>query len=107
MEADYLAFCDEFKIRRPDATQVIATRNGRTTRADCIYREPQLIVELDGGSHKTDERFDGDRKRDRRNLVAGWPTVRVTPKHLYIERAELAADLLALMAPAGRAKAAR
>jgi hypothetical protein len=97
MEADYLAFCDEFDIPRPDATQRRQSVHGRVTRADCVYEQPRILVELDGGSHRTDERFNSDRARDRANLVRGWRTIRVTVRHLRYERAELAADLAALL----------
>ena len=97
MEADYLAFCDEFGVPRPDDTQVKRRHGGRVTRADAIYEGPRVIVELDGGSHRTEAAFHDDRERDRRNLVAGWRTIRVTVRHLRYERAELAADMLIVL----------
>lgn len=97
MEIAYLAFCDEYGLRRPDDMNIVRVVRGRVTEADAVYREARLIVELDGGSHRTGRRFDDDRARDRRNLVEGWPTVRVTNRHLDHERDELAADLLALV----------
>lgn len=98
MERDYLTFCDGHGIPRPDEMNVCRTIHGRLIEADAVYVDERVIIELDGGSHMTRRRFHGDRSRDRANLVDGWPTVRVTDRHLDHERAELAADLAALLA---------
>lgn len=102
MEADFLAFLDANHLPRPDLSNVCRTIHDRFIEADAVYLEARLIIELDGGSHTTYERFHGDRSRDRSNLVDGWRTVRVTGRHLDIpaERRELAADLRVLLAPA-------
>jgi very-short-patch-repair endonuclease len=102
MEADFLAFLDERHLPRPDDTNVCRTIHGRRIEADAVYIDPRLIIELDGGSHRTYSRFHDDRARDRSNLVDDWRTVRVTSRHLDIprEREELAADLRALLARA-------
>jgi hypothetical protein len=99
MEADFLAFCDDRGLPRPDATNVSREIHGRKIEADAVYVEARLLVELDGGSHKTAARFHGDRARDRANLADGWPTIRVTAPHLrYADEAdELEADLRALL----------
>jgi very-short-patch-repair endonuclease len=96
MEADFLAFLDAENLSRP-LTNVARTIHGRWIEAGAVYPEQRLIVELDGGSHRTERRFHGDRSRDRANLVDGWRTIRITPRHLYRERRELAADLRALL----------
>jgi very-short-patch-repair endonuclease len=96
MEADFLAFLDAERLPRP-LTNVARTIHGRWIEADAVYPEQRLIVELDGGSHRTERRFHTDRSRDRANLVDGWRTIRITPRHLYRERRELVADLRALL----------
>jgi very-short-patch-repair endonuclease len=98
MEADFLAFCDERGLPRPDDTNVCRQIHGRWIAADAVYYGARLIIELDGGSHRTGRRFDDDRARDRANLVDGWRTVRVTSRHLDHERDELDRDLRRLLA---------
>lgn len=102
MEADFLAFCDERELPRPDEMNVCREIHGRLIVADGVYLDARLIVELDGGSHRTNRRFDDDRARDRANLADGWPTVRVTSRHLDHERDELDADMRRLLAPTMR-----
>jgi very-short-patch-repair endonuclease len=96
MEADFLAFCDDRGLPRPEMN-VARLLRGRWIEADGLYADPGVLIELDGGSHMTTERFHSDRSRDRANLVEGLPTVRVTPRHLREEADELAADLLQLI----------
>ncbi len=96
MEADFLAFLDEHGLPRPE-TNVCRAVGGRWIEADAVFAGPRLIVELDGGSHLTVERFHSDRERDRTNLVGGWRTIRVTSRHLDEGRDELLADLVVLL----------
>jgi hypothetical protein len=51
MEADFLAFLDEHGLARP-LTNVARTIHGRWIEADAVYPDQQLVVELDGGSHR-------------------------------------------------------
>lgn len=98
METDFRTFCDDHGLPRPDATNVRRTIHGRWIEADAVYVEARIIVELDGGSHRTTKRFHGDRARDRANLAqGGWRTVRVTSRHLDHEADELAVDLRLLL----------
>lgn len=81
MEADFLAFLDAHALPRP-LMNVARTLRGRWIEADAVYPQAKLIVELDGGSHRTERRFHGDRERDRAHLAEGWRTIRVTQRHL-------------------------
>lgn len=100
MEAEFLAFCAARGLCEPDHTNVERDLHGRTIRADAVYQAARIIVELDGGSHRTAKRLDDDRARDRANLAEGnWRTVRITSRHLDHEADELAADLLVLVGP--------
>jgi len=68
-------------------------------RADCLWREQRLIVELDGRAyHGTRAAFERDRRRDRRALLAGWGTIRVTWAMLDHEATDLERDIRGLMA---------
>jgi very-short-patch-repair endonuclease len=66
--------------------------------ADCVWRAPRVVVELDGyASHGTRAAFDRDRARDRALQAAGWRVVRITWRHLHEERDDLVAELRALL----------
>jgi very-short-patch-repair endonuclease len=80
--------------------------NGRVGdyEADCLWREQQVIVELDGGGvHDTTAAFERDRERDRRLAVAGWTTLRVTWRQLHDDPRAVAADLEAVLTTTPRA----
>ena len=65
---------------------------------DCVWPAQRVIVELDGRAvHLTVERYESDRRKDRKLKVAGWEPIRVTPRMLIVERSELTADLHRLL----------
>lgn len=71
---------------------------GRFFRADAIWTEARLIVELDGGAaHGTEMAFENDRERDRLLLVEGWSTTRITWRQLRDKPDDVAADLRRLL----------
>ena len=71
-------------------------------KADCLWREERLIVELDSRTHHhTVRAFERDRDRDRRALVAGWSTIRVTWRMLDLQSGELERDLTRLLSARG------
>jgi very-short-patch-repair endonuclease/predicted transcriptional regulator of viral defense system len=89
LERDFLAFLDEHGFPRPRRNHVV-----EGFLCDCVWPEQRLIVELDGGAHRTTKRFHSDRRRDRKLTIAGWRVIRVTARQLD---AELARDLLAAL----------
>jgi hypothetical protein len=74
-------------------------------RPDFLWRAQRLILEVDSAKyHRTRRRFEGDRRRDQRSLVAGWLTVRTTDRQIKKRPKELhatVAKLLAQAPPAG------
>lgn len=97
IEDRFLAFVARFDLPRP-AVNVLLELETRVIEADCLWREPRLIVELDGHeSHGTRAAFESDRKRDRDLRVAGWSVVRVTWRQLEDEPEVLASDLRNLL----------
>lgn len=90
-EEEFLAFLDEHDLPRPQTSRS-RTLRGHTIEADGVYEEARLIIEIDGGSHKTERRFHEDRERDRAHLVEGWNTIRVSRLS-----DQLAADIRALL----------
>lgn len=47
-------------------------------RADFAYPDVKVILETDGGWHRTRRRIDSDKRRDQRAARAGWLTLRFT-----------------------------
>lgn len=99
LEDQFRAFIDQYDLPRPTFS-VPMTIDGLSIRADCVWHEQRLIVELDDRqSHDRTRAFESDRRRDRKLLRAGWYTARVTGRHLRHEREELAADFADLLRP--------
>jgi very-short-patch-repair endonuclease len=68
---------------------------------DLVYREFRTVVEYDGGQHRTDEsQFDIDIERIDRMIDADWRVLRVG-KALMRKRAELIAELAAILSARG------
>jgi len=71
---------------------------GRFFEVDCLWAEQRLIVELDGRAvHGTEMAFEGDRRRDRLLIAAGWRVTRVTWRQLRDEPSAVAADLRSML----------
>jgi very-short-patch-repair endonuclease len=63
-------------------------------------------VETDGlAAHRTRRAFEDDRTRDRRTLLAGYHTIRLTAYALRDDPHEVARDLRALLTQAGTSSA--
>lgn len=92
LEEAFLRFLDARGLPRPLLNRHVAGKE-----RDCVYPDRGIVIELDGWWSHGKARFDADRGRDRRLLVAGLATVRVTFEHLETEADELDADLRALL----------
>lgn len=98
LEERFVSFVDERGLPRPKLNADVAIR-GRFFRADCLWAEQRLIVELDGrATHGTRRAFERDRERDRLLLVDAWHVVHVTWLQLRDEPEALAADLRRILA---------
>lgn len=63
-------------------------------KVDFHWRDPQLIVEVDGAAyHSTSSRFENDRRRDRTLVAAGYRVMRVTWRQMKHEQLALAVQL--------------
>lgn len=83
LEERFLSLCRRHGIGLP---QVNGQVNG--FEVDCFWPKASLIVELDGGAaHRTARAFERDRERDRKMLLAGLRTIRLTAAALKDERA--------------------
>ena len=101
IEEVFLALIDELGFTRPELNVWIALGD-HWIKADCLWREQRLIVELDSRTHHdTTHAFERDRLRDRRALAAGWNTIRVTWRMLNEQTAGLERDLTQLLSAPG------
>src|SRR5204862_631066 len=73
LERDFLAFLDAENLPRPYRNVTVGGYE-----CDCVWPGHRLIVELDGRAHRTRQRFESDRLRDRKLTLADWHPVRVT-----------------------------
>lgn len=93
MEERFHAFLAAHRLPWPIFNGTLALR-GRLLRPDCMWPKQRLVVELDSRAvHGTDRAFQGDRKRDRELLAAGWRSMRVTWAQLRDEPDAVAGDL--------------
>ncbi len=96
MEVRFAALLARTDLPKPTLNTLLDL-DGFKVEADCLWREQQAIVELDGGeAHGTRVAFESDRERDRRLQAAGWRVIRVTWRQLD-NPAPLLADLRNLL----------
>ena len=96
LEDAFIGLLDRHRLPRPLLNRWL-TIGSDHVRADALYPDHRLIVELDGRrDHATTKAFHGDRKRDRRLLALGWQTARFTWRDMEDEHAT-AQELQALL----------
>ncbi len=97
LEEMLIELVDEFGLRRPEVNGTLSV-DGRVFEPDCLWRDAGLVVELDSRQfHDAVQAFEADRERDRRLMLAGWSTIRVTHRMLTLGRRQLATDLTDLL----------
>jgi very-short-patch-repair endonuclease len=95
-EQRFLSFCRRHRLPTP---AVGARIEG--FEVDFVWPDASLVVETDGlAAHRTRHAMERDRVRDRRLLLAGYRTVRLTVRALRDEPKVVAADLRALLSGA-------
>src|SRR4051794_18774164 len=78
LEKAFLAFLDSRGLPRPHRNMFVLG-----AERDCAWPEAKLIVELDSWqAHGMRRSFESDRLRDRKLLLAGWRSIRVTARML-------------------------
>lgn len=103
LERRFLEFLRSARLPLPE-TNVVLHLPGRSLEVDCLWRDPDLVVELDGhATHRTRRQFEDDRERDRALATARITVVRVTWRQLHDHAAALERDL---RTPLSRAPAA-
>ncbi len=72
---------------------------GGLIRPDFMWRAQRLIVEADSAKyHRTRQRFEADRLRDQRAMVAGWRVIRTTHRQIKQRPGELRDTIAHLLA---------
>jgi very-short-patch-repair endonuclease len=80
-EDRFLALIRRARLPSPEANVRIGD-----CEVDFLWREPRLVVEVDGFAfHASERQFESDRRRDARLLAAGFHVMRVTWRQLVDE----------------------
>ena len=96
LERALLALIRDAGLPEPLTQQVIEGE-----RVDFFWPQANLVVEVDGYEfHKSRARFEDDRRRDAKLMVAGYRVLRVTQPRLQFESAALLSELIALLGAA-------
>ena len=84
-ERRFLRFVDAHELPRPDALNARVAGH----RADCVYRTPRVVVELDGRAyHERRDQMRADRQRDFDYQVAGHRILRLLWDELHADEAD-------------------
>jgi hypothetical protein len=101
VEEAMLALSRAVGLPRPEVNAWLNLGDGGAMiQPDFMWRAQRLIVEVDSKYHRTQQRYERDRRRDQRATVAGWRVVRTTKRQIKRRPAELHATVAALLARA-------
>ncbi|HEY1356625.1 MAG TPA: DUF559 domain-containing protein [Solirubrobacterales bacterium] len=89
LEDRFASLLARSEIPQPQLNALVDV-GGELIEADCLWARERVIIELDGGAHRTDSAFESDRARDRRLQALGWKVGRVTWSQLDEPEAVLA-----------------
>jgi very-short-patch-repair endonuclease len=103
LERAFLSLVRDAGLPEPSANVLVEEQ-----RVDCCWRRASLIVEVDGYAfHKSRAKFEADRKRDAKLVLAGYRVLRVTHRRIEFESEELVRELRQLLSePGGAVEAA-
>jgi len=95
LERRFTAYVRRHALVPPDARNAVVAGS----EADCVWRRPRLVVELDSRSHhqRRSEMLE-DKRRDRRYLLAGWTPVRLMWEELEPDDPAVAGQLARFLA---------
>jgi very-short-patch-repair endonuclease len=75
----WLALLDAAGVPEPEVGGFVDPGDGGDPiEVDNVWRDARLIVEVDGGDHRSPDIRRKDGERDRRLRAAGWTVLRVT-----------------------------
>jgi hypothetical protein len=100
LEEGFLALCRRAGLPLPEVQQwLILPDGGPPIRADFLWREQRLVVEVDGMKyHGTQQATKHDARRDQRLIVHGYRPIRTGWRQVFFYPEELEATLRALVA---------
>jgi hypothetical protein len=85
-ERDFLDFCEDHDIPRPELNAIV-----EGYEVDALWRDRKLIVELDSwGHHRGRTAFENDRRKDGVLQLAGYIVLRITWRRFEDEPEEVA-----------------
>lgn len=97
-EERFLALIDKSGLTRPRVNTWIPLVDGTGYRADFLWRDAGLIVEIDGRTYHAKRRaFTDDRRRDRRLALAGFETRRFAASELVADPDRVTAEVRAFL----------
>ncbi|MFS8899925.1 DUF559 domain-containing protein [Synechococcus sp. H60.2] len=73
--------------------QVLQSVTGQSFRADLLWREGKVVVEVDGPEHCSRDRYYQDRLRDYQLLISGYLVLRI-PNDLVMSDCERAVEMI-------------
>jgi very-short-patch-repair endonuclease len=98
-EEHFIALVERFGLPAPEVNRWIPLSDGGGYSPDFLWREPKLIVEVDGRAYHARRRaFAHDRRRDRRLVLAGFHTIRYAASEVTGRPEAVAAELAQLLA---------
>lgn len=98
LEGRFVDFLRERGLPEPELNVEVRV-GGHRFVLDCLWRDAGLVVELDGRpAHADGDRHDRDSWRDRKLLLVGLETIRVTWRQLSSSPEELERDIRAALA---------
>ena len=99
LEEAFLALCRHAGLPAPAVNEWVKVDDGPPLKADFLWREQRLIVEVDGwAAHGTRNRFESDRRRDQRSRRAGLDTLRFTHRQVVRDPGWVAESTVAMLA---------
>lgn len=78
LERLFLAGVRAAGLPEPEMNVWMTHGGGEQWQADALYRRERVIVELDGGHHRTRHAFELDRRKDAVRQASGYRTLRFT-----------------------------
>jgi hypothetical protein len=103
LEEALFALCDAAGFPRPEVQQYLMLPGGDVIRADFLWRELRVVVEVDGSlGHRTPLARERDARRDLLLTAAGWRPVRLTKRMVFNRPTETARTLGNVLAQARR-----
>jgi hypothetical protein len=99
LEEAFFALCRRIDVPQPQTQQWLTLPDGGPAiRADFLWREQRVVVEVDGRKfHGTRQAGARDTRKDQRLTIFGWRPIRTDARQIHRRPRELETTLLALV----------